>query len=101
MKVRFTSEALFHIAGIRSYIEVRSARAANHIAERIFLEADRLEDFSRLGRVGTVPGTYEWTGPRLPYIIVHELNDATEEIVVLGVFHGAQMRGLLVIQAPG
>jgi plasmid stabilization system protein ParE len=74
MKVRFTSEALSHIAGIRSYIEGRSSRAARHIVQRIFSEADRLGEFPQLGRVGTVPGTYEWTVPRLPYIIVHELN---------------------------
>jgi hypothetical protein len=37
-----------------------------------------------------VPGTYEWTVPRLPYIIVREENEESEEIVVLGVFHGAQ-----------
>jgi toxin ParE1/3/4 len=55
-------------------------------------EADRLGKFPQLGRVGIVPGTYEWTVPRLPYIIVHEVNEESEEIVVLGVFHGAQNR---------
>jgi toxin ParE1/3/4 len=92
MKVRFTSEALTHIAGIRFYIEGRSTRAASHIVQRIFSEADRLGEFPKLGRIGIVPGTYEWTVPRLPYVIVHELNDDTDEIVVLGIFHGAQMR---------
>ena len=92
MKVRFTLEALMHIGGIRFYIEGRSPLAAAHVVERIFAEADRLADFPQLGRVGIVPGTYEWTVPRLPYIIVHELNDDSDEIVVLGVFHGAQAR---------
>jgi toxin ParE1/3/4 len=55
-------------------------------------EADRLGAFPQLGRVGIVPGTYEWTVPRLPYIIVHELNDDSDEVVVPGVFHGAQAR---------
>ena len=35
---------------------------------------------------------HEWTVPRLPYIIVHEGNEESDEIVVLGVFHGAQDR---------
>jgi toxin ParE1/3/4 len=39
-----------------------------------------------------VPGTHEWTVPGLPYIIVHEVNKESEEIVVLGAFHGAQDR---------
>jgi plasmid stabilization system protein ParE len=59
MKVRFTLEALAHIAGIRFYIEQRSPQAAIHIAERVFAEAARLGDFPELGRIGVVPGTYE------------------------------------------
>jgi toxin ParE1/3/4 len=92
MKVRFMLEALTHIAGIRFYVEQRSPRAAIHIVERILAEADRLGEFPQLGRNGVVPGTYEWTVPRLPYIIVHELYDDGNEVVVLGVFHGAQTR---------
>ena len=64
MKVRFTLEALTHIAGIRFYIEQRSPQAAIHIADRIFAEADRLGELPQLGRIGVVPGTYEWTVTR-------------------------------------
>jgi toxin ParE1/3/4 len=92
MKVRFTLEALTHIAGIRFYIEHRSPHAAIHIAERIFAEADRLGEFPQLGRIGIVPGTYEWTVPRLPYIIVHEFDEGSDEVIVVGVFHGSQAR---------
>jgi len=92
MKVRFTLEALMHIAGIRFYIEGRSPRAATYIVERIFAESDRLGEFPQMGSVGIVPGSHEWTVPRLPYIIVHEVNEESDEIVVLGVFHGAQDR---------
>ena len=92
MKVRFTLEALMHIAGIRFYIEQRSPRAADHIVARIFSEADRLGEFPQLGRVGAVPGTYEWTASGLPYIIVHEVDDDQDQIVIIGVFHGAQDR---------
>jgi toxin ParE1/3/4 len=81
-----------HIAGIRFYIEQRSPQAAIHIAERIFAEADRLGEFPQLGRIGVVPGTYEWTVPRLPYIIVHELDEDGDEVIVVGVFHGSQAR---------
>ena len=90
MKVRFTLEALQHIAAIGFYIESRSARAATHIVGRIFAEVDRLGEFPQLGHIGIVPGTHEWTVSGLPYIIVHEVDEAKDEIVVLGVFHGAQ-----------
>jgi len=92
MRVRFTLEALIHIAGIRLYIEQRSPQPAIYIAERIFAEAGRLGEFPQLGRIGIVPGTYEWTVPRLPYIIVHELDEDSDEVIVIGIFHGAQAR---------
>jgi toxin ParE1/3/4 len=92
MRVRFTLEALTYIAGIRFYIEQRSPQAAIYITERIFTEADRLGEFPQLARIGIVPGTYEWTVPRLPYIIVHELDEDSDEVIVVGIFHGAQAR---------
>lgn len=92
MKVRFTLEALTHIDGIHFYIKERSAAAAKRIVARIFAEADRLGEFPELGHVGVVPGTYEWTVSGLPYVIVHEVNAKKDEVIVLGVFHGAQNR---------
>lgn len=92
MKVRFTLEALSHIAGIRTYIEARSPHAAHRVVDRIFVEADRLEQFPELGHIGIVPGTYEWTVPGLPYIIVHELDERNDQVIVLAVFHGTQDR---------
>jgi plasmid stabilization system protein ParE len=92
MNGRFTLEALTHIAGIRFYIESRSSRAATRIVERIFTEAARLAEYPQIGHVGTVPGTLEWTVAGLPYIIVHQIDNENDEVIVLGVFHGAQAR---------
>jgi plasmid stabilization system protein ParE/Txe/YoeB family toxin of Txe-Axe toxin-antitoxin module len=61
MKVRFTLEALAHIAGIHFYIETKSRSAATRIVDRIFSETDRLSEFPRLGHVGVVAGAYERT----------------------------------------
>ena len=92
MTVRFTLEALAHIAQIRIYLSTRSAIAAVRIAERIFAEADRLGEFPQLGHPGVVHGTLERTVPRLPYIIVYEIAASGGQIIVLAVFHGAQGR---------
>jgi plasmid stabilization system protein ParE len=51
---------------------------------RIFAAADRLGEFPQLGRVGIVPGAYEWTVTGLPYIIVHEVDDDKDQVVVIG-----------------
>ena len=92
MKLRFTLEALDHIAAIHFYIEAKNARAAAHVVNRIFTDCDRLSEFPKIGRVGAAAGTFEWTIAGLPYIIVHQLNAKKDEIIILGVFHGAQDR---------
>jgi toxin ParE1/3/4 len=92
MNLRFTLESLTHIAGIHFYIENRSSRAATRIVGRIFAEADRLAQFPQIGHVGAVPGTFEWTVRGFPYIIVHEIDADADQVIVLGVFHGAQKR---------
>jgi toxin ParE1/3/4 len=92
MKLRFTLEALSHIAAIHFYIEPKSSIAAAHIRDRIFSDCERLCEFPQLGHVGIVPGTFEWTVSGLPYIIVYETAANRGELVVLAIFHGAQVR---------
>ena len=54
------------------------------------MAAERLTEFPRMGHTGRVAGTYEWVVRGLPYIIVYQA-DVTE-VLILGVFHGAQDR---------
>lgn len=93
VRLRFTAEAREHIVAIFSYIRDRSPAAATQVAARIRLAAERLAEFPRMGHAGRVAGTYEWVVRGLPYIIVYQ-TDAGEpdEVLILGVFHGAQDR---------
>lgn len=43
-----------------------------------------------MGRPGVVAGTRELV--ERPYIIVYEIREAQDEMIVLGIFHGAQDR---------
>jgi plasmid stabilization system protein ParE len=54
------------------------------------MAAERLTEFPRMGHAGRVAGTHEWVVRGLPYVIVYQ-SDATE-VLILGVFHGAQDR---------
>ncbi len=92
MKLRFTLEALTHIDAIHFYIEGRSSNAAAHIVRRIFSDCDRLALHPRIGHAGLVPETHEWTVTKLPYIVVYEIDQDENELIVLGIFHGAQDR---------
>jgi toxin ParE1/3/4 len=92
MRVRYTLEALTHLDAIHSYIEPRNPLAAQRVIARIRAAAERLGEFPNIGHQGLAIGTCEWSVKGLPYIIVHELNSEGDEVVVLGVFHGAQNR---------
>ena len=43
-------------------------------------------------RRATPSGTHEWVVGGLPYILVHEIDEEAQQIIVLGIFHGAQNR---------
>jgi len=93
MKLRYTAEARDHIEEIFKFINDRNSAAAAQVVTRIRLAAERLAEFPRIGHVGRVPGTYEWVVRGLPYIVVYDLSLGEEdEVVILGVFHGAQDR---------
>ena len=75
-----------------SYIAERNPVASKRVVARIRQAAERLGDFPYIGRVGLAPATREWVVTGLPYIIVCEVGSETDEIIVLGVYHGAQLR---------
>jgi toxin ParE1/3/4 len=93
MRLRYTAEARGHITGIFNYLNDRNPTAATQVVARIRMAAERLAEFPRIGHTGRVPSTYEWVVRGLPYIVVYDINLGDEdEIVILGVFHGAQDR---------
>jgi toxin ParE1/3/4 len=92
MRLRFTFEALTHIDAIGFRLAHHSPVAAAHVLDRIFADCDRLAEFPRLGHAGAVRDTFEWSVAGLPYIVVHEVNQSEGEVIILGVFHGAQRR---------
>ena len=93
MRLRYTAQAREHIAAIYSYIRDRNPVAATQVVARIRLAAERLTEFPRMGQAGRVGDTYEWVVRGLPYNIVYQLAaDDPDEVLILGVFDGAQDR---------
>jgi plasmid stabilization system protein ParE len=92
LKVRYTIDALLHVGAIHAFIHERNPVAATRVIARVRAAAERLGEHPRIGHAGTAPGTYEWVVAGLPYVIVYAANTAEREIIVLGVYHGAQMR---------
>ena len=48
--------------------------------------------FPFMGHAGREPDTFEWVVPRLPYIVIYEVDRVRERITITAVLHGAQDR---------
>ncbi len=92
MKLVWDERALSDLEGIYNWIVQDNPAAAKAVVDRVFESVDHLATFPRMGHVGRDEGTLEWVVPRLPYIVVYELDEARDEVMVIAVFHGAQSR---------
>jgi toxin ParE1/3/4 len=92
MKVRFTPSATRHLAAIAQYLTERNPDAARRVGERIREVIELLADFPEIGHLGTLRATREIVIPGLPYIIVYRSEPERDALVILGVYHGAQLR---------
>jgi addiction module RelE/StbE family toxin len=92
VKLVFDDRALDDLERIFDWIARDSQAAARSVVDRLLSSAELLQSFPGIGRAGLVPGTFEWVVPRLPYIIVYEIDAAQDRLIVVAVFHGAQSR---------
>lgn len=92
MRVVFDDRAVEDLEDIYRFISAENPHAARSVVQRIVASMERLADFPRMAREGNVEGTREWVIPRLPYIAVYRVYADRDELVVIGIFHGARQR---------
>ncbi len=92
MKLVFDDQAIADLEGIYLWIAQDSPVAAKTVVERPFSSIELLVSFPRIGHAGRISGTFEWVVPRLPYVVVYEIDEPGERVIVNSVFHGAQSR---------
>lgn len=92
MKVAFDDRAIADLNNIYRFIAENSSVSAKMIVERLVSDIDRLAEFPRMGRTARVPGVREWGVPRLPYVIVYEIDELISVLTVTAVFHTARRR---------
>jgi addiction module RelE/StbE family toxin len=92
MKLVFDDRALADLEGIFEWIAKDNPAAAKAVVNRLFSSTELLTSFPFIGHAGRDPGTFEWVVPRLPYIVVYEVDRSRGEVIVTAVFHGAQNR---------
>jgi toxin ParE1/3/4 len=90
VRLRYTQRATRHLNAMANYIAQENPSAAKRIGARIQGAVILLTEFPGMGRDGVLSGTRELIVPGLPYIVVYRA--APEEVVILGVYHGAQLR---------
>jgi toxin ParE1/3/4 len=92
MKLVFDDQAVADLENIFGWIAQDNPAAARSVTDRLFSSIELLISFPLIGHVGRDPDTFEWVVPRLPYVVVYEVDREQERIVVTAVFHGAQDR---------
>lgn len=92
MKLIFDDLALADLEGIYNWIAKDNPTAAKAVVERVFESVEHLATFPHMGHAGRDEGTQEWVVPRLPYIVIYEIHSDRDEVIVVGVVHGAQER---------
>jgi toxin ParE1/3/4 len=92
MELVYDDEALADLEDIFNWIAQDSQATAKIAVDRLFSSTELLIDFPFMGHVGREPNTFEWAVPRLPYVVVYEIDRAQERVVVTAVVHGAQDR---------
>lgn len=92
MKLVFDDQALADLENIFHWIAQDSPATAKSVVDRLFSSTELLISFPYMGHVGQDPDTFEWVVPRLPYVVVYEVDQAQERVVVTAVLHGAQER---------
>jgi toxin ParE1/3/4 len=92
MKVDFTPRTTRHLAAIAQYLTERNPDAARKVGGRIREIVELLADFPDIGHQGTLAATREVVVPGLPYVIVYRSEPKRDALVILGVYHGAQLR---------
>src|SRR4051794_7435010 len=92
MKLVFDDQAIADLENIFNWIAQDSPATAKIVTDRLFSSIELLISFPFIGHVGRDADMLEWVVPRLPYVVVYEVDRAQERILVTGVFHGAQDR---------
>ena len=88
MNVRYTRQALGHLADIRAYIAQDRPGAAAAVGVGIRAAVSHLVQFPEAGRSGRVDGTRELVVPRLPFIVAYRIKE--KHIDVLAILHAAR-----------
>lgn len=92
MQVEWSAEALDDRAAIIEYLSPLNPYAAKALIQDLRDAAKDLGVFPQMGRMG-INNTREWVAAP-PYVIIYEINESSETVIILSVWHSAQNRDI-------
>jgi toxin ParE1/3/4 len=91
VKLRFTLQALSELNAILDYISERSPQGGERVRARLLGLAGFIQGQPHGGRKTSEPGLRRIVATPYPYVVFYEIKD--EEVVIVGVRHGARDPG--------
>ena len=88
MNLRYTPKALAELADILAYIAERSPQGARNVQARIQAITALLVQHPHSGQLTSDSGLRRIVTPPYPYLVFYEVT--AEEVVIIGVRHGAR-----------
>ena len=86
----YRSASLDDLEGIHAWIARGNPPCANETVDRIYDAIGHLGRLPRLGHHGPARGTFEWVVTDSSHVVVYKIDRERDELVVIGVFRGAQ-----------
>ena len=80
MKVRWSAGALADLRDITFYIDVRNAKAAQRVKQKIILALYQLRDFPQIGTAVHRADTRKLVVTGLPYILIYRVDGDSVKI---------------------
>ncbi len=88
--VRYSPSAALDLEAIFSTIAADNQSAALRVLAHIRSMTSLLAEYPGMGRPTGVPDALKLLVPGLPYKIIYEADELTDEIVILRIYHGAR-----------
>jgi toxin ParE1/3/4 len=89
--VRWTHSARRDYRNIVEWLSDRSPAAAVRVADAIDNRLGMLAAMPRMGRIGRLEGTRELVISGTSYVLIYDIEEASQQIVVLRLLHAAQL----------
>ena len=89
-RLRYSLSAALDLEAIYSTIAADNQSAGLRVIAHIRSMENLLAEYPGMGRASEVPDALKLAVPGLPYKIIYEADELTDELIILRIYHGAR-----------